>query len=336
MIIDSFDTDKNILIIAEIGNNHEGSFTLAEEMIGRAAEAGANAVKFQTFRTEHYVSSDNKARIDMLKSFELSEDDFERLKKTADSAGVVFISTPFDIQSAIFLDHLVPAFKIASGDNTFYPLLDVVAKFGKPVILSCGLAGWIQIRYAKAFIERIWQEEGIDQQLALLHSVTSYPVPFCEANISAIGRLQKEFGGVVGYSDHVLGIEAAALSVAQGARIVEKHFTLDKNQSDFRDHHISADPGEFALLVERIRQVEELMGSGEKILQESEEILLPLVRRSIIATRDLPAGEIIRQEDITWVRPSGGIPPGNESLILGKTVKNGLACGEMITLEKVR
>jgi len=336
MKIGNYDTDKKVLIVAEIGNNHEGSVALAEEMIGRAAEVGVGAVKFQTFRTEHYVSPANKNRFKRLKKFELSFAEFKRLKKVADNEGVLFISTPFDLQSAEFLKDYVPAFKIASSDNTFYPLIQTVARYGKPVILSCGLASLEQIRYAKVIIESIWTENNIQQNLALLHCVTSYPVPSSEANLSTISLLKKEFGCDVGYSDHTIGIDAAILSVAAGARIVEKHFTIDKNYSNFHDHQLSADTKEFSRLILAINKTEELLGSGKKALQICENDYLPAVRRSIVASRDINKNEIIKLEDITWVRPSGGIPPGNESIILGKTVTRNVTKGEQIKLKYLK
>ena len=168
MIIGDFDTDRSVLVVAEIGNNHEGSYALAEEMIGRAAEAGADAVKFQTFRTEHYVSPRDDARFARLKTFELTEDEFSKLAAVAREAGLVFLSTPFDLASARFLNSLVPAFKIASGDNTFDPLLETVAGTGKPILLSTGLADASRIGYARALIRRVWAEMGIGQSMARL------------------------------------------------------------------------------------------------------------------------------------------------------------------------
>lgn len=335
MKIGKCDTNKKVIVIAEIGNNHEGSFARAEEMIYLAAQAGADAVKFQTYRTEHLVSRENKDRFNTLKSFELSFDDFVRLKQSADNAGVSFLSTPFDIGSAEFLNALVPAFKIASGDNTFYPLIETVARFAKPVILSCGLAGLIELGYAKALIERIWYEIKAQPEMALLHCVTSYPVPPAEANLMAIQTLNNNFVCVAGYSDHTLGIEAAALSVAAGARIVEKHFTLDNNFSEFRDHKLSADPKDFRRLVEKIRSIEEMLGTGCKISQESEKCVETLVRRSIVAARDLKVGQIIRAEDITWVRPGGGFAPGKESLVLCRKLKRDIRIGEMIMVKDI-
>ena len=333
MKIGNFDTDKEVLVIAEIGNNHEGSYALAEEMIGLAVEAGAGAVKLQTFRTEHYVGLENKDRFNMLKSFELTYNDFERLKKVADDAGVLFISTPFDIQSGMFLNNIVPAFKIASGDNTFYPLLETVAGFGKPIILSCGLTSLVRLRYAKALIERVWSEKNFDQKMAVLHCVTSYPVPLSQANLGAIQLLKKELQCQVGYSDHTVGVESAVFAVATGARIVEKHFTLDKKHSDFRDHQLSADPSDLKLMIDQIRVVEEMMGSGEKVLQECEKSCITAVRRSIVANKDIRKGAVVRLDDITWVRPAGGIPPGREGLVLGKTVTRDVCRGELLTFD---
>jgi N,N'-diacetyllegionaminate synthase len=332
MKIGDFDTDERVFVVAEIGNNHEGNLTLAEEMIGLAADAGADAVKFQTFLTEHYVSSEDSARFEMLKSFELTFKEFEHLKEAADKAGVIFISTPFDISSAEFLNTIVPAFKISSGDNTFYPLIETIARFGKPIILSSGLAGIKGLEYVCALIEHIWNEECINTpDLAVLHCVSIYPVTPREANLGAIRALGKRLGCVIGYSDHTLGIDAAALSVAVGARIVEKHFTKDKKFSDFRDHQLSADPNELKTLVERIRAIEELLGTGDKIVQESEKQLESFLRRSIVATRDLSAGETVASEDITWIRPAGGISPGREELVLGKILTRNVAKGERLT-----
>ena len=336
MIVGDFDTDQRVLIVAEIGNNHEGSHALAEEMIGRAAEAGVDAVKFQTFRTEHYVRRRDDARFERLKSFELSHDEFTKLAVVARQEGVIFLSTPFDLDSVRFLDTLVPAFKIASGDNTFYPLLEAVARTGKPIMLSTGLADTIRIRQAKAVIETAWAEIGVDPGVALLHCVSSYPVPPAQANLAAVGRLRAEFDCTIGYSDHTLGIEACRVAASLGARIIEKHFTLDKNHSQFRDHQLSADPGEMADVVQAVRQTETLLGSGGKCPQECEHSAERTMRRSIAAARDLACGAIITWEDITWVRPGGGLPPGKEHVILGRKLAKPVRGGDHITPELVQ
>lgn len=335
MRIQDLDTERRILVIAEIGNNHEGNFALAQKMIDRAAEAGADAVKFQTFRTEEYVSRKDAARFQRLKSFELSYDQFARLAEQAKQAGLLFLSTPFDLTSADFLGTVADAIKIASGDNTFFPLLGAAARTGKPLVLSAGIADLHEIAISKAHIERCWAGLGIQTELAVLHCVTSYPVEPAQANLAAIHSLM-ELGCTIGYSDHTLGIEAAVLAAGMGARIIEKHFTLDKAQSDFRDHQLAADPPEFARMVERIRNAEVLRGSGEKIAQPSERTLAPAVRRSIVAKHDLTAGQILTFADITWVRPGGGLAPGRETEIIGKRLVRDVSAGEPLALDMIQ
>jgi len=333
MIINNFDTDKKVLVIAEIGNNHEGNFNLAEKMIGLAAQSGAGAVKFQTIIPDKLISCTQADRIKQLKKFQLTYNDFEKLSRIAEKEKVLFLSTPFDIESACFLNQIVPAFKIASGDNLFFPLLEKIAQFDKPIILSSGMTTLKQLNKIKYFIESIWEDLDINQQLAILHCVSSYPVPPEEANLSAIGILKKQLKTDIGYSDHTIGIDAAILSVAIGARIIEKHFTIDKNYSGFRDHQLSADPEEMSLLVKKIEHTEMLIGNGKKKIQTAEKDLIINSRRSIVAKKDLPAGTIVKWDDITWVRPANGISPGNEFLILGKQLTKNVKIGEPLIPE---
>ena len=329
MKIGHVDLNKDVLIIAEIGNNHEGSYALAEEMIGLAAQAGAGAVKFQTIVPNRLVSATQNARVQQLERFRLSYDEFEKLSKVAEQENILFLSTPFHLESARFLEPLVPAFKIASGDNNFFPLIEVIAGTGKPIIMSTGLMNLTEIVQSKDFIERIWHENGIQQELALLHCVVSYPTAPNDANLLAIKQLQK-LGVTVGYSDHTIGIEAAVLSVALGARIIEKHFTIAKDYSDFHDHRLSADPQDMAQLVQRVKQALELLGDGEKSLPDCERKVISKVRRSIVASRNLAKGTVLTWDDITWVRPATGLAPGREEEILGKTLIRTVEQGEMI------
>ncbi|MDH3974310.1 MAG: N-acetylneuraminate synthase family protein [Deltaproteobacteria bacterium] len=334
MKIADFNTDEEILVIAEIGNNHEGSYSLAEEMIGLAAEAGAGAVKFQTIVPEKLVSLQQKERIAQLKRFQLSYQDFERLSEVAKQENIIFLSTPFDIESARFLEPLVVAYKIGSGDNNFYPLIDVIARTGKPVIMSSGLMDLEEVKKSVDFISQIWNKNAIDQEMAVLQCVTSYPSPPNEVNLLTIRELQR-LNVTAGYSDHTLGIEAALLSTALGARIIEKHFTIDKNYSDFRDHQLSADPAELTQLVERIKEASILLGRSNKNVQESESSLSIAARRSLVAAQDLEKNCTITWENLSWVRPGGGIAPGNEEMILGKKLKTALKAGEMILPDNV-
>jgi len=334
MKIESNDSGCEILVIAEIGNNHEGSYGAAEEMVGQAARAGAHAVKFQTFQTEHFVTRADPARFERLQQFELTQDEFARLAAVAEAEGVAFISTPLDLPSASFLAGHVAAFKIASGDNSFYPLIEQVAASAKPLILSTGIADLDHIDLAVQRIDNTWHHIGHDGDLALLHCVASYPVPPAEANLAAISALKARFPTrTIGYSDHTLGIDAAVLSVALGAEVIEKHFTLDKNFSDFRDHQMSADPAELKLLVERTAAARIYLGSGDKHLMDCERAVAPLIRRSIVAGRDLAVGTVLSDDDIGWTRPGGGLAPGSEATVLGRRLNQPLIQGEMIQLE---
>ncbi len=332
MLIDQFNTHERVLIIAEIGNNHEGSVALAEEMIGLAARAGADAVKFQTIVPERLVAPSQPERLAQLRKMCLTYEDFEKLAAVARAEGVMFLSTPFDVQSATFLAALVPAIKIASGDNDFFPLLDVAASFGRPILLSSGLSDLAQVRVAKEFIERAWMRQSITAELAVMHCVVTYPTRPRDANLLALRELA-QLGVTVGYSDHTCGIDAAVLSVALGARIIEKHFTLAKDYSRFRDHQLSADPADMAELVRRVREAEELIGSGGKRVLDCEIPLRESVRRSIVAARDLGQGQTVSWSDLEWLRPGNGLRCGEEAQLLGKKIRRPLQRGELITTD---
>jgi N,N'-diacetyllegionaminate synthase len=337
MRINGFDTDKNVLIVAEIGNNHEGSFALAQEMVGLAAQAGADAVKFQTIVPELLVCRAEHKRIEQLRKFQLTREEFAALARQARGAGLIFLSTPFDLESARFLNTVQSVFKIASGDNTFYPLIDAVAGFGKPMIVSTGLA---DLNVVQNLVQRVsdhWDRLGVNPGLALLHCVASYPTPPDQANLGAIATLKNLFPDlVIGYSDHTLGIDAAIFAVAAGARIVEKHFTLDKNHSDFRDHQLSADPAELRRMVDGIRQVSSMLGPGLKEPRPCEANMTSAIRRSIAAATDIPAGTVLTDEHFTWLRPGTGLPPGSEEQLRGRKTMRDLAMGELIGLDDVK
>lgn len=327
-MIYSFDLSKKVIIVAEIGNNHEGNFDLAMEMIESAAKTGVDAVKFQTFIPEYFVSNLDQERLNRLNKFKLTYDQFRILKKRASDLNLIFFSTPLDIESAFFLNEIQPIFKISSGDNNFYPLIKTIASFNKPTIISSGIA---DIEVIKNFVSYWNSVGGHNKNLAIMHCVSSYPVPPNQANLGAISTLKCTFPElVIGYSDHTLGIKAAIFAVAAGARIIEKHFTLNKNQSDFRDHQLSADPVEMKSLVLQIRETSELMGDGLKILQPCEREMAMTMRRSIAAARDLAAGDLITLEDIIWLRPGTGLSVGSENQIIGKRTLISLSRGTII------
>ena len=329
MQIQKFNTKEKVFIVAEIGNNHEGNFSLAEEMIGLAAESGADAVKFQTMIPEKVVSIQQTERILQLKRFQLSYDEYVKLFKVASNEGVIFLSTPFDIESAIFLNDFVPAFKIASGDNDFYPLIEVIAETGKPIIMSTGITKLDETEKSVSLIKNIWKKNHIKEEVALLHCVSMYPTPPENANLLAINELKK-MSDIVGYSDHTSGIEAAILSVAFGARIIEKHFTIDNNYSDFHDHQLSLNPSEFKKMVNQVRATEKMLGNGKKSSTDLEFQSSKTIRRSIVASQNLPIGHKIVLKDLGWVRPGGGLKPGEEHRIIGKRLNQEIQKGEKI------
>ena len=335
MIIGPVDLKSDILVIAEIGNNHEGDFGRAREMIHAAAMTGVQAVKFQTIVPERLVNVSQTSRLQQLARFVFSRDQFEELAAEARRAGVLFLSTPFDPAVVDWLDALVPAFKIASGDNNYTSLLEKVSNTGKPILLSTGMSSGEDITRTCAMIESCWDMVGNRSEIVLLHCVSAYPTLPEHANLRAIVTLARETKRMVGYSDHTLGIDAALLSVALGSRVIEKHFTLSKTQSEFRDHAISADPEEMADLVRRVNLAQRMLGDGVKQPQESEQPSLIAARRSIVARKALPIGHVIAIQDLDWLRPGEGLSPGQENLLIGRKLLRIVAKGEMLKLEMV-
>lgn len=329
-----FKTLNRTLIIAEIGNNHEGDFAVARDMVTRAADTGVDAVKFQTFIAEKFTAPSDPARFARLKQFQLTFDQFAELADLAHDKGLLFISTPLDIESAAFLGGIVDAIKIASGDNTYWALIDAAARTGKPMIISTGISNQGEIARAAETAMNAWSETAAPRDLALLHCIVSYPAPPEQANLAAIQTLANAFPEyTIGYSDHTIGIDAAVASVALGAKVVEKHFTLANDYSEFRDHQLSADPATMAELVERIRAVEAMRGNGELGTMACEQDLVTPVRRSIAAAHDLEAGTRLGLRDIVCIRPGGGLAPGQENQVLSKILQRPLSAGDMILPE---
>jgi sialic acid synthase SpsE len=332
MKIGGVDLAHEVLVVAEVGNNHEGDMGRARELVQRAAEAGAQAVKFQTIVPERLVARSQAARLEQLKRFCLTYDQFAQLAETAAAAKILFMSTPFDVESVRFLAPLVPAFKVASSDNNFDPLLEAVARSGKPALVSTGMADMDGVRHACRVFERASPGRP---QLVLLHCVSAYPTPPESANLLALRALARETGYPVGYSDHTLGIEQAVLSVALGACVIEKHFTLSKTQSGFRDHQLSAEPAELAELVRRVKDARAALGDGVKRVMPAEEAVVAAARRSAVARRDLPAGHALAAEDLDWLRPGGGVGPHEAGRLVGRKLRRAVAAGEPIAADMV-
>lgn len=302
----------HVYVIAEAGVNHDGDIEKAFALIDAAAEAGADAVKFQTFKAEELVSpTAPKARyqseqdgaggqFEMLKRLELSPEAYPELGKRCKERGIQFLSTPFDAQNLdMLLEIGMPCVKIPSGELTNLPFLRHVAKAGKPVVMSTGMASLEEVRQAVTVLIKAGLREDA---ISLLHCNTQYPTPIEDANLKAISTLLAAFpGSKVGYSDHTLGIEAPIAAVALGAEVVEKHFTLDKSLPG-PDHAASLEPDELRAMIAAIRQVEKALGSGIKEPSQSERDNIIIARRYLVAKKDIRAGELFSAENLTAKR----------------------------------
>ena len=328
-------------VIAEAGVNHNGDPDLARRLVEAAARAGADAVKFQTFHTDRLATPDAPkadyqcratgcagSQYDMLKGLELAARTHEDLIEHSRRQGILFLSTPFDEESADLLDALgVPAFKIGSGDLTNLLLLRHVARKGKPVILSTGMAGLSEVRSAVAAL----REAGL-RSLGLLHCVSNYPADPADANLRAMHALAAEFHVPVGFSDHTPNAEVALAAVALGACVLEKHFTLDRTLPG-PDHRASLDPGELAGMIRAVRAVESALGDGVKRAVPSEAGVAAAARRSIVASRAIPAGALLCDADLAIKRPGTGLPSSRLPSLLGRRVRQDVAAGALIRLE---
>lgn len=335
MKIANFDINEKILIVAEIGNNHEGNFATAKMMIEQAKEAGADAVKFQTYKTEYYVTVTEKERFQQLKKFELTYEEFKELSSYARTYGLIFFTTPFDLESVDAVEEYVPAYKISSGDNTFWPLLEHIAKKGKPILMSTGLIELRELKKAIDFIQKKGSFDSLKSYLVLLHCVSAYPAPYQDLNLRSIKFMQDYFGLTIGYSDHSQDILSCIVAVSMGARVIEKHFTYKKEGQTFRDHQLSADPREFKEMVQKIRDVEEMLGCYKKEPAPSESLLMTTAKRSIAVNKNLQSGMTITSRDITWVRPARSYKVGEEDLIIGRRLKRDIQMGEIISNEDI-
>jgi len=330
-------------LIAEAGVNHNGSLDLALKLVDAAAAAGADAVKFQTFRAEDLVTPDapkaayqkaatgeSESQFDMLKRLELDERAHEILFERCGRRGILFLSTPFEERSSDFLERLgVPAFKVPSGEVTNLPFLGHLSRKGKPIILSTGMSTLSEVRAA---VEAI--KAGGTADLALLHCVSAYPADPSDANLRAMATLEDAFGVPVGYSDHTMGIEVALGAAALGACIIEKHFTLDKTMEG-PDHRASMEPHELAALVAGVRTVQSALGDGVKRPSLSEEDTARVARKSLVAATDIPEGRILDASMIVSRRPGGGLQPGRTSEILGRRASRYIPAGTLLSMEMV-
>ena len=327
-----------VFVIAEAGVNHNGDPAMAKALIDAAADAGADAVKFQTFRTSALTSRTapkaayqvettgaGESQSQMLERLELSLDTLRSLQAHAGARRIVFFSTPFDEASVDTLGALgVPLFKVPSGEITNLPLLRHIATKGKPVILSTGMSTLDEVAAA---LTAIHATSGVP--VAILHCVSAYPAPVGDVNLRAMDALRDRFGCPVGLSDHTLGVEIAFAAVARGAAIVEKHLTLDKTLPG-PDHRASLEPGEMGALVRGIRNVEAALGDGEKRPMPSELDTRRVARKSLVAARAIRAGEHLVKDAIAIKRPGTGVSPADLERALGRRVRRDLAADDVI------
>ena len=329
-------------IIAEAGVNHNGNISLAKKLIDVAKDVGVDAVKFQTFNAEEVVTKDAEktecleettgkgSQYKMLKRLELTEGGFKELAVYAKKVGILFLSSPFDKESADLLDKLdVPAFKVASGEISNSPLLKHIAKKGKPIILSTGMATLGEVEEALNVIKR----EGVEDVI-LLHCVSNYPAKIEEVNLRAMETLKQAFQTPVGLSDHTLGITASIAAVALGACVIEKHFTLDRSLPG-PDHKVSLEPSELREMVRAIKEVEKALGDGIKKPTKEEEEIKKVARRSVVAKGDIPKGTTITEDMLDVKRPGTGIEPKYMGMIIGRKAKENIKMDAIIAMGKI-
>lgn len=330
------------IIIAEAGVNHNGNINTAKRMIEEAAAAGADYVKFQTFKAKKIASANAKkaqyqlkndpehyeSQLEMLKKLEISEKDHFLLKKYAKSRNIKFLSTAFDKESIDFLDKLgVELFKIPSGEITNKPLLQHFASKGKPIILSTGMSDLKEIKDALDVLVK----GGIKRnEITVLHCNTEYPTPMHDVNLKAMLTIQKAFGVDIGYSDHTIGIEVPISAVALGAKVIEKHFTLDRHLPG-PDHIASLEPEELKKMINAIRNIEKALGSDEKKPTKSEIKNKNIARKSIHVINHKTPGEILKMEDMVMLRPGYGISPMDYTKAIGRKVLNELFPGQILS-----
>jgi N,N'-diacetyllegionaminate synthase len=330
--------DGRCLLIAEAGVNHNGSPALALDLVDAAATAGADVVKFQTFRAEALVTAsarkaayqvsntgDAGSQFAMLLALELPEDAWPAIMERCAARGIAFLSSPFDAGSAAMLHRLgTPGFKLGSGELTNWPLLRQVAAYGRPLILSSGMADLGEAEDAVT-----WAHEAGCADVAMLHCVSAYPAPPAACNLRAMDSLRAALGVPIGWSDHSEGAALTLAAVARGAAIIEKHLTLDRRMPG-PDHAASLEPGEFAALCRDVRVVEAALGDGIKRPAACEADTAAVARRSVVAARDLPAGCVLVADDLAAKRPGGGLPPAWLPRLIGRRLRRAVNADEAL------
>lgn len=334
--------NKKVIIIAEAGVNHNGSYELAIKMVDEAKRAGADYVKFQTAKPELVISTfapkaeyqkettgAAESQLEMCKAIHLPLTDYKPLKEYCDKVGIGFMSTPFDLISIDVLEPLdMDYYKIPSGEITNLPYLRKIASKHRPVILSTGMC---EVEEVEAALQVLEQGGVKRSDIIVLHCNTEYPTPMADVNLRAMDDLRRSLGVEVGYSDHTKGIEVPIAAVALGATVIEKHFTLDKTMEG-PDHKASLEPDELKAMVDAIRNIEQALGDGHKHVSPSERKNMDIARKSIVAARDIREGEVLTEENITTKRPGNGISPMRWDSVIGTTAIRDFGYDELIEI----
>jgi N,N'-diacetyllegionaminate synthase len=332
-----------VFVIAEAGVNHNGDVRLAHRLVDAAVAAGADAVKFQTFKAERLATSKapkapyqrrnvrGGSQLEMLRRLELSHEDHRRLLAHCKKKGILFMSSPFDEESAIFLASLpVDVFKVPSGELTNIPFLSRLARMGKPMIVSTGMATLGEVRLA---VKALRPAGG--RRLILLHCVSAYPADPKDANVRAMETLARTFRTPVGFSDHTPGISVSLAAVALGACVIEKHITLDQRMPG-PDHKASLSPEMFASLVREVRVVKSALGNGQKVTREAEADVLRMSRKSLVAARCIRQGERLSVDDVASRRPGTGVSPAELPRLLGRVTRRDIPFEALLSLSMFR
>lgn len=325
------DLAKDVALVAEIGVNHEGDPGKAFELMRLAAQAGADAVKFQSYTAERFISAADPDRLERVRRFGLDEQTHRELAAEAKTLGVNFFSSAISEDWVPLLAELGEAIKIASGDLTFEPVIRAAAESGRKVLLSTGASEIDEIDRAVAWVRDVVGEDDLSSRLLLMHCVSAYPTPIEQANLLSIPFLQRRYDPLpVGYSNHVIGAEAAIAAVALGARVVEMHFTDQKEGREFRDHSLSADAADLAYLAKVLPQVALARGEFGKFVQPCEADMPKALRKGIVAARDLEAGTVLGADDLMFSRPATEFSAGEFEKLIGTKLSTACSKGHVI------
>ncbi|WP_168192659.1 N-acetylneuraminate synthase family protein [Undibacter mobilis] len=322
--------DNDVAVIAEIGVNHEGSVESASTLLRLAAEAGADAVKLQTYTPSRFVTTSNQQRFERVTRFALSRQDHLRLRDEAAELGVSLFSTAVTEDVVDFVATLGPAVKIASGDLNFRPVLEAAMRTGKAVILSTGNSTLDEIDTALSWCRDASGQQNLSDRLVLLHCVASYPAPMHDLNLLSIPFLKERYGLPTGYSNHAVEPEAVIAATALGAQVIEVHFTDRRAGRTFHDHSLSFEPEEMRKLITGIRAVRAACGQYGRPVLPSEVALRPLMRKGVVAARDLPAGTVLAAGDMAYARPATEFNWSDVDGLVGRQLIVSLHQGELI------